>query len=182
MATWSTYPAEFELSVAGVGLIYSRQITFNVSIPVRVWIQNTILLPNNPFTPTTGDDNEERANLLLDRINRGIFDIVSLQEVFDDDQRSQIINGYSDELYELETGPSAMSATSATRPSSSKSAGRHAKDARSSYTRTRFVLNGRMPKSVESHVSPPRGCRESMPAPRVSDSSFFDLRAQRLPM
>ena len=97
-----SYPVDLELRTSSGALLYARQITFHIGIAFSVWTQNAILRPNNPIFPNTGDDNEERADLILNHLNN--FDIVALQEVFDDDQTSQIING-AFPLYDFAKGP-----------------------------------------------------------------------------
>jgi endonuclease/exonuclease/phosphatase family metal-dependent hydrolase len=85
--------------------------TCDVGIPLRVWTQNTILRPNIPFVPNTGADNAERTQMILDRINAQTFDLIALQEVFDDDQRHQLATGISHEHYNLVWGPTQESHT-----------------------------------------------------------------------
>jgi hypothetical protein len=99
-----TYQVNSDLLIEGSGAIASRQYSFQVGTPFSVWMQNTNLRPNNPFVPNTGDDNEERTDYFLNRI--AAFDIIALQEVFDDDQRYQISTGHSAD-YHLLFGPSS---------------------------------------------------------------------------
>lgn len=83
----------------------TRELTFNIGIPFNAWAQNMIMRPNNPFVPNTGDDNEERTDMLVSRINTGRYDIVALQEFFDDDQREQLALGINWQQYDLLWGP-----------------------------------------------------------------------------
>ncbi|MBC8262815.1 MAG: endonuclease/exonuclease/phosphatase family protein [Anaerolineales bacterium] len=89
-----------ELNALGIPLL-SEEIAFNIVIPFRVWTQNTTLRPSRILgivkdLPNTGSDNEERAQLILNRIND--FDIIALQEVFGGwfaagDQTSRLARG-----------------------------------------------------------------------------------------
>jgi endonuclease/exonuclease/phosphatase family metal-dependent hydrolase len=99
------YPVSFRLSRPGIANLADRSYTFSIGVPFALWTQNTILRPNNPFVPNTGDDNEERTDMFLTRINYGDYDIVALQEVFDDDQRAQFEAGYDNSQYNLLWGP-----------------------------------------------------------------------------
>jgi len=85
----------FELtSPSHGGVLNARQVSFDVQIPFRVWTQNALLRPNT-FTVNTDDDNEERVQMILDRVNAQTFDIIALQEVMDDTQREQLCLGIS---------------------------------------------------------------------------------------
>lgn len=77
-------------------------VTFNTRIPVNVWTQNLFLRPNYP-TSNTGSDNRARAGALLDRIYP--YDIVALQEVFDNNQREQLEEGALNRNYNYFYGP-----------------------------------------------------------------------------
>ncbi|MEZ4619469.1 MAG: hypothetical protein R2867_28740 [Caldilineaceae bacterium] len=73
------YSATYRLQGNNLHLA-TRDLAFNIGIPFRAWSQNMIMRPNNPFVPTYGDDNEERTDLLINRINAGTYDIIALQE------------------------------------------------------------------------------------------------------
>lgn len=87
-----TFPVNFQISSSQQALD-RRQVNFVVGIPIKVWTQNAQLRPN--ITDNTDADNEERASLILNRINNGEFDVVALQEVFDNTQRDQLEIGHS---------------------------------------------------------------------------------------
>lgn len=109
-------------------------LDFDVSIPFSVWTQNAQLRPNNlvnlstaeaaalaAVAPTlaahlgvaegiydltvgnTAEDNEERTNLILNHHIQ--FDIVGLQEVFDEDNLTQLLAGTS---YQSSQGPGSI--------------------------------------------------------------------------
>jgi endonuclease/exonuclease/phosphatase family metal-dependent hydrolase len=105
--TLGLYTVGFDLSVPGyTGVAATRQLTLDVGVPFRVWTQNMILRPSAlPSIANTADDNEERTQMLLDRINALTFDLIALQEVFDEEQRDQLTLGYSKENYNLLWGP-----------------------------------------------------------------------------
>lgn len=101
------FSTSFELTAPGSSnVLSSEDVEFSVGLPLRVWTQNAQLRPNNPFTQNTGDDNEERADAIIARINQRVFDVIALQEAFDDDQRNQIALGRSSTDYVLRFGPS----------------------------------------------------------------------------
>jgi len=102
----NTHNVEFKLRVPGLAAdLASHQLTFTIGIPFSVLTQNTILRPNVIIFPNTGDDNEQRTDFMLDWINHGEFDIIALQEVFDNDQRNQFATGYSINEFNLLWGP-----------------------------------------------------------------------------
>lgn len=105
--TVGVYNVTFNLAVPGFnGVAATKDATFDVGIPFSVWSQNTILRPSGwPTIANTADDNAERAQMVLDRINAQTFDIISLQEVFDEEQRDQIALGYPTANYNLLWGP-----------------------------------------------------------------------------
>jgi endonuclease/exonuclease/phosphatase family metal-dependent hydrolase len=106
-STLGMYAADFSLTVPGFnGVAATRRITFDVGIPFRVLTQNTQLRPSaNPWVSNTGDDNHERTEMLLDVINARTFDIIALQEVFDEEQRDQLSAGYAHDYYNHVWGP-----------------------------------------------------------------------------
>lgn len=112
------YRLGLELTAPGV-LLESRQISFSVGSSFNLWTQNTLLRPDDLvpdsfyascfFSPVacgialgaeatwdalvsnTSQDNRQRATRIAQRFGR--FDIVALQEVFDEDQRDQFRGG-----------------------------------------------------------------------------------------
>ncbi|MFU2486301.1 endonuclease/exonuclease/phosphatase family protein [Thauera sp. WH-1] len=79
------WPLAFRLQPSA----HLRPTAFVVTAPVRIWTQNAQLRPSGwPTTANRAWDNEERATHILNRIRQ--FDVVALQEVFDDDQRDQL--------------------------------------------------------------------------------------------
>lgn len=98
------YAATFRLQGNSLTL-GSQELLFNIGVPFNAWSQNMIMRPNNPFVPNTGDDNEERTDMLVSRINAGTYDIIGLQEFFDDDQRDQLALGLDWQQYDLLWGP-----------------------------------------------------------------------------
>ena len=104
-----TEDAPLESRTVNLGRLYPESrvlyhlVTFNTSIPFRVWTQNTLLRPNNPFVENTGSDNRQRANLILDRISG--YDIVALQEAFDNEQREQLETGAASRGFNHFYGP-----------------------------------------------------------------------------
>jgi endonuclease/exonuclease/phosphatase family metal-dependent hydrolase len=108
-APTEVYSVEVAPMADGKRVDHNQTVAFNIGIPFRTWAQNMILLPNNPFTNNIGGDNEERARLLLNRINQ--YDIIALQEVIDDDQRSQLEEGAEQCGYVPVFGPTKESYT-----------------------------------------------------------------------
>lgn len=101
------YETTFRLNVPETTTVLEmRAVEFNVYRPLRVWTQNAQLRPNNPATPNTHDDNEERMRMIVNRINAGTFDVVALQEVFDNDQRDRLEVSADSAQYALHLGPS----------------------------------------------------------------------------
>lgn len=79
------WPLDFRLQPSD----HVRPTKFVVTSPLSVWTQNAQLRPSGwPTTANRAWDNEERARHILNRVRQ--FDVVALQEVFDDDQRRQL--------------------------------------------------------------------------------------------
>lgn len=86
------WPLAFRLEPSA----HVRPTAFIVTTPLSVWTQNAQLRYNGdkllpfflPRFPNTAEDNWARMQAIVDRARQ--FDVVALQEVFDDDQRDQL--------------------------------------------------------------------------------------------
>lgn len=81
------WPLAFRLQPSA----HLRPTAFVVTAPVRIWTQNAQLRPSSApvwWVVNTDADNEERLTQIVRRASQ--FDVVALQEVYDDTQRDQL--------------------------------------------------------------------------------------------